>query len=51
VIILNDGLFDNLVPAGLFNQWGGGLPIPAVALRSTAGYAHHAPCGAKKNIL
>ncbi|MDR1270193.1 MAG: hypothetical protein LBK82_11775, partial [Planctomycetaceae bacterium] len=24
---------------------------PAVALRSTAGYAHHAPCGATENIF
>ncbi|MDR3198326.1 MAG: hypothetical protein LBU34_10715 [Planctomycetaceae bacterium] len=32
----------NLVPAGLGELWGG---FPAVALRSTAGYAHHTPCG------
>ncbi|MDR3198329.1 MAG: hypothetical protein LBU34_10730 [Planctomycetaceae bacterium] len=28
--------------AGLWELWGGD---PAVALRSTAGYAHHVPCG------
>jgi hypothetical protein len=36
---------DNLVPAGLLIVYG---DSPAVALRYTAGYAHHAPCGAKK---
>ncbi|MDR1052924.1 MAG: hypothetical protein LBL39_02010 [Planctomycetaceae bacterium] len=33
---------DNLVPAGLLIVCG---YSPAVALRSTAGYAHHTPAG------
>jgi hypothetical protein len=37
-------LVDNLTPAG-FNGEGGA--DPAVALRFTAGYAHHTPSGVK----
>ncbi|MDR3197307.1 MAG: hypothetical protein LBU34_05505 [Planctomycetaceae bacterium] len=37
-------LVDNLAPCGAY-IWGG--RDPAVALRSTAGYAHLVPCGTK----
>jgi hypothetical protein len=36
----------NLVPAGLESVWG--ATIRRLRYRSTAGYAHLAPCGAKR---
>jgi hypothetical protein len=35
-------LIDNLAPCGAYVFWGHN---PAVALRFTAGYAHHTPYG------
>ncbi|MDR1142469.1 MAG: hypothetical protein LBL62_12315 [Planctomycetaceae bacterium] len=46
--LIIDQSFDNVVPAGLLIACDNS---PAVALRYTAGYAHHAPCGATENIL
>jgi hypothetical protein len=40
-------LVDNLAPSGL--RFGGGRD-PAVALRFTAGYAHHTPSGVKISV-
>ncbi|MDR1053520.1 MAG: hypothetical protein LBL39_05040 [Planctomycetaceae bacterium] len=41
-------IFYNLAPAGLERVWGA---IRRLRYRSTAGYAHLAPCGAKENVL
>ncbi|MDR3198861.1 MAG: hypothetical protein LBU34_13425 [Planctomycetaceae bacterium] len=38
---------DNLAPCGAYVFWS---RDPAVALRSTAGYAHHTPCGVKISV-